>query len=89
MHPGRDAIIIAWVHEEGTSEPTGRTVMRDGYLRPELRPAPLALACVWSRDPADLPSGHAYAKTQGAKLFVMRDTDDVLARARALVLPQR
>lgn len=86
MIPGRDVIVIAWVDPEGDVQPTGRMVRRDGIDRPEFKPWPRPMAVVWSRDAADLPSGKAYCAQHGRTLLVLADTDDVLTRARDLVL---
>lgn len=77
-------VVVAWT-EEGT-EPTGRTVLRDGYHRAELRRCRVPRACVWSRDMADLPAGQAYARREGYRCMVLPDTGDVLAVARDAVL---
>ncbi len=78
-------IVIAWTDMTG-SEPTGRTVRRNGYDRPEFVTCAAPHALVWSRDPADRAAGQAYAQANGYHLMVLEDTDEVLDRARDLVM---
>jgi len=80
-------LVVAWTERDGV-EPTGRTVVRDGVLRPEVRVVPRARALVWSRDPADWGAGRAWAAREGYRAMVLPDTGDVLARARDAVLAQ-
>ncbi len=83
-------VIIAWVTMDGI-EPTGRTVRRDGYDRPEFREAPLAKACTWvygdSVTPERLATAKAYAEKNGASVFTYEEGEHhPLRRARAAVL---
>ena len=82
MDPG-EAIIITWSDDSGM-EPTGRTVWRDGYQRPEIRSCRVAKALVWSRSVTDWDGGEAFAKKIGGTCRPMADTDDVLEEARGL-----
>lgn len=81
-------IVITWAERDGL-EPTGRTVLRDGYHRPEHRAAWKARALVFSRNLSRRPQAEDYAKANGYAVRILDDTDDVLERARALELAER
>lgn len=80
-------IIVTWRAMDG-SEPTGWTVLRDGYHRPEYRPAMIARAVVWSYDMARLPQAREWAKEEGHTVRVMDDAPGVLAEAKRLELEE-
>jgi hypothetical protein len=83
-----DCIVVTWAEPDGL-EPTGRTVLRDGYHRNELRAVWKARALVYSRNMSLKPQAEDYAKACGYTVRVLDDTADVLSRARALELAER
>jgi hypothetical protein len=83
-----DCIVITWAELDGL-KPTGRTVLRDGYHRPELTPVLKARALIYSRSTLLKPQADEYAKSMGYTVRVLDYEGDVLGRARALGLAER
>ena len=80
-------IVLARVENTGMRL-TGRHIRPDGVnWIEETECCSVAKALVWSRDMSELASAKRYAKTEGYKVLVLPDTDNVLSVARATVLP--
>jgi hypothetical protein len=88
QHP---VIILTWSHLDGM-EPTGGTVMRDGYQRAAFKVVKKSRALCWSTNLADLDRARAYATANGYTVRVMEDTredpNEVLRQARELSLAE-
>ena len=82
-------IVIAWVELDGGIRTTGKYIRPDGvnYVE-EIERCPKAFACVWSRKMEDLEKAEEYAKKQDRKVLILVDTEDVLDRARQIVLSE-
>jgi hypothetical protein len=82
-------IVLTWQENDGM-ELTGRTVMRDGYSRPEFRIVPKARAVVWSRTVNDdeLRKAQSYAIANGYTVRTLPDSPTALFQARCLENPR-